>query len=224
MKRLLVATFTSALAGVALHASACAGGAVSLGDALTPVAVDVISVGATTCDVQGFAHPNVCCQGTTLPATCGTYPVSPFAPCPPSYALYPDPRTCCALDSPSMCLQGTTSPLAPADCGYACPPGTFGSDAGECCASTSTGTSCTPRGVASGCPTCPEGFAVPDGGPELCFGVDPNEGTEWFSQALGLAPGAPTAAADAGASVGVADAGTIEVDATLAEDAAPAAG
>jgi hypothetical protein len=212
MKRLVVATFWSALSCLALRASGCTGGSLSLGDALTPVAVDLIAVGATACAAPGFAHPNVCCQG----ATCGTYPASPFAPCPPSYALYPDPRTCCALYDPSMCLLGFSSPVATADCGYACSPGTFESDAGSCC--TSGATSCSPRGMASGCAACPEGFAVPDGGPELCFGVDPNEGTEWFSQALGLAPGASVTAADAGLSG--ADA---EVDASL-EGGAPFGG
>ena len=48
----------------------------------------------------GYQHASICCETQGLfPATCGSYPTAPFAPCPTEgYQTYPNPRLCCPLD------------------------------------------------------------------------------------------------------------------------------
>jgi hypothetical protein len=218
-KRLSLATLASVLAGAATYATACDSSAVSLGNALTFVATDVISVGVGVCSEARYAHPNVCCQATTSPATCGTYPMSPFAPCPASYALYPDPRTCCSLDDPdpSLCIAALSASSSSAStCGYACAPG-----AGTTCTAAAPALACSEPACIAGetcvtscpsvCGACPTGFTVPDGGAALCYRADSGVGTEWFSQALGLAASVGVSVAtppSADASIVLVDAGT----------------
>jgi hypothetical protein len=99
-----VVTIGSLVAGVALLVSCT--GKLPLGTtSSTAQAIDpaLVSGPVSPCE-SGYAHPNVCCQGGPNEASaCVVYPDEPFQSCQsgPGLATFPDPRSCCPLDSPT---------------------------------------------------------------------------------------------------------------------------
>jgi hypothetical protein len=52
----------------------------------------------------GYAHPSVCCQAATdLPTVCSEASNPPFQACRSPAITFPDPSTCCSLDTDSTC-------------------------------------------------------------------------------------------------------------------------
>jgi hypothetical protein len=86
--------------------------------------------GAVPACSQGYAHPNVCCEGNPRAATvCIESPGTPFEPCGYAALTFPDPRTCCALDGGLGCVP---APSLPSDgdggtkgCHYPCGAGGY---------------------------------------------------------------------------------------------------
>jgi hypothetical protein len=133
----------------------------------------------------GAEHPNVCCASGPNQATVCTEDVaSPFTPCAYGSLTFPDPRSCCPLDSSRPC-----APPSPPDviettgnCSFPCGPGGFlagvGNDAGlgdscsgvdagscfYCCSGAGTSVSCVPN--VWSCPPTPPGGPAEPCGPE----------------------------------------------------------
>lgn len=77
----------------------------------------------------GFAHPNVCCaSGPRQGTLCTENKAAPFLPCGRTSLTFPDPATCCPLDSDGACVRsaadaGVGSGLA--SCYFPCGPGAY---------------------------------------------------------------------------------------------------
>jgi hypothetical protein len=57
---------------------------------------------------QAYAHPNVCCSaGPTASTVCVEDLEVPFAPCGCGALTFPDPRTCCSLESGRDCTPSS---------------------------------------------------------------------------------------------------------------------
>jgi hypothetical protein len=214
MKRLGLLAIVSMCVASAAYMGAC-NGDISLGNPLTPVALEAVDVEVGACGA-GSEHPNVCCQAGPGVASCGTYLLTPFALCPGGFSTFPDPRSCCSLTDPTSCSAPptTTGSSVFSTCVIVCPPGEYEADAGGCCSyDANTGaTSCTgavstnvptpicsvpdcaPGGTCptscetTGCGSCPSGFSPPnDAGSPLCCGDGGTLGPECFSQAVSAA-------------------------------------
>ena len=129
-------------AGLALVAEGCEGRVVPLGTnsvQLAEVSTTSVSPQPTQC-LAGSAHPNVCCLGgADVSASCGTYPDDPFHACDPDRTTYPDPRSCCDLNTHECGPPPQVPPPPPAgQCVYGCPIGWYATHpitatSGACC-------------------------------------------------------------------------------------------
>jgi hypothetical protein len=217
----------------------CDGAAQSVGDALRPLDPSAfaltLAASVGTCTAERYAHPNVCCLANADASTCGTYPMSPFAPCPAGFDLYPDPSSCCDLDDPTQCSDAMASNAGVAStCVTSCSPGYYEPAPGKCCAAGSAaggasgacvpsanfppavcnGPVCLDGGACAaacnGCGGCPAGFVFPaDGSATTCCSDDAGGGRECFSLALGAGAGVTTAG---GVDAGLVDAAAFEAE------------
>jgi hypothetical protein len=78
---------------------------------------------------DGYAHPNVCCAaGPNRAAGCTEDPNRPFGPCACASFTFPDPRTCCSLETGGDCQDAPLDAGAPVglgDCFNPCSPSDY---------------------------------------------------------------------------------------------------
>ncbi len=187
--------FWTALCGAGFFTSGCSGRQLDVGNPTTPLStVDpgTITGPVSPCE-SGFAHPNVCCTGSSQStASCTRATEAPFQACAAGATTYPDPTSCCAIPTgdgllhPSACASPappSSMPPPPGKCTYLCPPGFVftpegyqeplqGYTVGACCPTDpSVPGECVPNAGVYNCPT-PGSSQAEAGAPCLEYGSD----------------------------------------------------
>ena len=181
--------------------SPCSSGTGGTPNAATPVSVTQLMGKEVLPCTDGYAHPNICCQGAPYQATtCAADLAHPFDDCGPEQLAYPDPNACCSLDNKTSCVQPSGADLTAdagqrSSCHNPCAPGAYPPPPfldGELCA-FGTGMSIEPKepscslctGPVQWCSTpCPAGWSTPaEGQVDFCCQTDSTGRSFCFSQA-----------------------------------------